>query len=87
MKKPKTNLEASVYDKAFDVICTNVIDTRIIEGKEIFLLSNILKKFKEAVIQIDVETDRDVPYQALRLKKRIKSRYPQSIVFHAQKQK
>jgi hypothetical protein len=52
--KAKTNLRTSVY-KAFDAICTNVIDNRIIDGKEILLLSIILKKFKEAVIQIDVD--------------------------------
>lgn len=69
VKKPKTNLEASVYDKAFDAICTNVIENRIINGEEILLLTHILKKFKEAVIHIDVDTDRDVPYQARRLKK------------------
>ena len=85
MKKPKTNLEASVYDKASDAICTNVIENRITDGKEILLFTHILKKFKEAVIHIDVDTDRDIPYQARRLKKRIESRYPQSIVFHASK--
>lgn len=47
-------------------------------------MSHILK-FKEAVIQIDVGSDGDIPYQASRLKKRINSRYPQSIVFHASK--
>ena len=85
VKKPKTNLEASVYDKAFDAICTNVIENRIVDGKEILLLTHILKKFKEAVIHVDVDTDRDVPYQARQLKKRIESRCPQSIVFHASK--
>ena len=81
MDKAKTNLGASVYDKAFDAICTTVIDKRIIDCKEILLLSNILKKFKEAVIQIDVDSDSNVPYQSSRLKKIIESRYPKSIVF------
>ena len=85
MKKPKTNLEASVYDKAFDATCTNVIENRIIDGKEILLLTHILMKFKEDVIHINVDTDRDVPNQARRLKKRIESRYPQLIVFYASK--
>ena len=73
VKKPKTNLEASVYDKAFDAICMNVIENRIIDGKEILLLTHILMKFKEAVIHINVDTDRDVSNQARRLKKRIES--------------
>jgi hypothetical protein len=85
MDKAKTNLGASVCDKAFDAICTTVIDKRIIDGKEILLLSNILKKFKEAVIQIDVDSDSNVPYQSSRLKKRIESCYPKSKVFHASK--
>lgn len=85
MDVPKATLEASVYDKAFDIICKDEIDNRIIDGKEILLLSNILKKFKEAVIAIDPSTDEDIPYQTSRLKKRIESRYPESIVFHQSK--
>ena len=85
LKKPKMSLEASAYDKAFDAICTSEIDKRILDGKEVLLLSHILKKFKEAVTEVDVDIDSEVPYQASRLKKRIESRYPQSIVFHPSK--
>ena len=54
------------------MFCAETVQKRIIHGKEMLLLSYLLKDGATA------------PYQALRLKKRIQSRYPQ-VVFHSSK--
>ena len=78
-KPPVT--EPTVYDKAFDLFCLNMMEKRIIHNKEILLLSYLRKKFIGIIKDVDGS---DVPYQAARLKKRIQLRYPQ-VVFHASK--
>ena len=79
MANAKQDVEPSGYDKAFDVFCTQIIDKRIIGNKEIMMLSYLNQRFIEYVRKF---ADTAVTYQAIRLKKRIQSRYPQ-IVFHA----
>ena len=55
-----------------------VIEARILQNKEILLLSYLLKKFIRCVQKIE---NTQISYQAARLKKRIQKRYPQ-VVFH-----
>ena len=71
----------TLYDRAFDVFCNEVILKRIVEKKEILLLSHLLRKFKWYVKETEGV---DVPYQASRLKHRIQRRYP-FLVFHSSK--
>ena len=79
VKPPVT--EPSVYDKAFDLFCSTVMDERIIHNEEILLLSYLLKKF---IVIVNEVGGGNVPYQSARLKRRIQARYPQ-VVFHASK--
>ena len=72
-----------VYDKAFDLFCADIVQKRIIDDKEILLLSCLLKRFISYIKEVDGV---DVPYQAARLKKRIQTRYPQ-VVFHSSRTK
>ena len=58
-----------------------MIEARILQNKEILLLSFLLKEFIGCVQNIE---HTHISYQAARLKKRIQKRYPQ-IVFHASK--
>ena len=81
MANAKQDVEPSGYDKAFDVFCTEIIDKRIIGNKKIMMLSYLNQRYTEYVRKF---VDTTVTYQAIRLKKRIQSRYPQ-IVFHASK--
>ena len=71
-----------LYQKAFDKFCAEVIQRRIINNKEILLLSYLLRKFVNCAQEI--EDIASVPYQASRLKKRIQAQYPQ-VVFHPSK--
>lgn len=76
-----SNIGPTLYERAFDDFCLQIIERRIIENKEILLLGYLLKKFISCVQEIE---NIDVPYQAARLKKRIQIRYPQ-IIFHSSK--
>ena len=78
--KPKI-VGQTLYDKAFDQFCLQIVKNRILQGQEILLLSYLLKEFISCVKTIE---NVDVPYTAERLKKRIQDRYPQ-LVFHASK--
>lgn len=80
-KKPSQDLGPTLYDEAFDNFCSQIIEKRIINNKEILLLGYLLKKFISCVKDIE---DTTVPFQAARLKRRIEQRYPQ-IVFHFSK--
>ena len=74
-RKPKI-VGPTLYDKAFDVFCLQVIEKRMIQNNKVLLLTYLLKKFISCVQDIEKI---DVPYQATRLKKRIQDRYPQLI--------
>ena len=74
-RKPKT-IGPTMYDKAFDEFCVQIIEKRIIGNNEVLLLGYLLKKFIGCVQTIEKI---DVTYQAARLKKRIQTRYPQLI--------
>ena len=74
-RKPKI-VGPTLYDKAFDVFCLQVIEKRMIQNNEVLLLTYLLKKFISCVQDIEKI---DVPYQATRLKKIIQDRYPQLI--------
>ena len=78
--KPR-DIGPTLYDQAFDEFCMEVIETRILQKKEILLLSFLLKKFIGCVQKIE---NTHICYQAARLKKRIQKKYPQ-IVFHGSK--
>ena len=69
----------TLYDKAFDIFCKDVVEERIINRGEVLMLSYLLKKFISCVKSIEKI---EVPYQAARLRKRIKDRFPH-VVFHA----
>ena len=79
-QKPKVT-GPTLYDRAFDKFCVEIIEKRIIKNNEVLLLSYLLKKF--IICVKDIESI-DVPYQATRLKKRIQDRYPQ-LVFQPSK--
>ena len=80
-KEKAVAVEPTLYDKAFDQFCTQFIEKRIIENKEVLFLRQLLNEFIKCVQAIEKI---HVAYQAARLKKRIQKRYPQ-IVFHASK--
>ena len=63
----------TLYDKAFDEFCLEIIEKRIIKNKEVLLLGNLLKRFTSCVQEIEMV---DVPCKASRLRKRIQTRYP-----------
>ena len=63
----------TLYDKAFDKFCLEIIEKRIIKNKEVLLLGNLLKRFTSCVQEIEMV---DVPYKASRLRKRSQTRYP-----------
>ena len=71
----------TLYDKAFDEFCVQVIEKQLIQNNKVLLLTDLLRKFISCVRDIEKI---DVPYQATRLKKRIQDWYPQ-IIFHASK--
>jgi hypothetical protein len=71
----------TLYDKAFDKFCLEIIEKRIIKNKEVLLLGILLKRFTSCVQEIEMV---DVPYKASRLRKRIQTRY-QYLVFHRSK--
>ena len=79
-RKPKI-VGPTLYDKAFDEFCVQVIEKQLIQNNKVLLLTDLLRKFISCVRDIEKI---DVPYQATRLKKRIQDRYPQ-IIFHASK--
>ena len=79
-RKPKI-VSPTLYDKAFDEFCVQVIEKQLIHNNKVLLLTDLLRKFISCVRDIEKI---DVPYQATRLKKRIQDRYPQ-IIFHASK--
>ena len=83
MTREKAETGPVVYDKAFDLFCVDIVQKRIIDDKEILLLSCLLKRFISYIKEVDGV---DVPYQAARLKKRIQTRYPQ-VVFHSSRTK
>ena len=70
-----------MYDRAFEEFCLNVIEKRIIQNRDILLLSYLLKEFIKCVQSLERI---NVPYCAEKLKKRLQNRYPQ-LVFHASK--
>lgn len=74
-RKPKI-VGPTLYDKAFDEFCVQIIEKRILGNNEVLLLGYLLKKFISCVEAIE---EIDVTYQAARLKKRIQTRYPQLI--------
>jgi hypothetical protein len=80
-KQKAVAVEPTLYDKAFDQFCAEIIEKRIIENKEVVFLGQLLNEFIKCVQTIE---NVQVTYQAARLKKRIQKRYPQ-IVFHASK--
>jgi len=69
------------YDKAFETFCVNVVDKRLIQNKEILLLTFLVKKFNEAVRDVEGV---DISYQSSHLKARIGKKYP-NMVFHTSK--
>ena len=71
----------TLYDRAFEEFCLNVIENRIIQNGNILLLSYLLKEFIKCVQSLERI---NVPYRAEKLKKRLQNRYPQ-LVFHASK--
>ena len=73
-----SNIGPTLYERAFDDFCLQVIERPIIENREILLLGYLLKKFIGCVQEIE---NIDVPYQAARLKKRIQMRYPRTDYF------
>jgi hypothetical protein len=81
-KKTEQFTASILYDEAFDKFCKEIVQKRLINNKEILLLSYLLKQFVNCVE--DLHDTAVVPYQATLLKKRIMLRYPQ-ILFHASK--
>ena len=79
-RKPKI-VGPTLYDKAFDEFCVKVIEKQIIQSNKVLLLTDLLKKFRSCVRDIEKI---EVPYQAARLRKRLQNRYPQ-LIFHASK--
>ena len=73
--------DRTTYDKAFETFCVDVVDKRLIQNKEILLLTFLVTKFNEAVKDVD---GIDVSYQSSRLKARIRKKYP-DMVFHTSK--
>ena len=71
----------TLYDRAFDEFCLNVIEKRIIQNGDILLLSYLLKEFIKCVLTLEKI---NVSYRAEKLKKRLQNRYPQ-LVFHPSK--
>jgi len=69
------------YDKAFETFCVNVVDKRLIQNKEILLLTFLVKNFNEAVRDVE---GIDISYQSSHLKERIGKQYP-NMVFHTSK--
>jgi len=41
------------YNKAFETFCVDVVDKRLIQNKEILLLTFLVKKFNEAVRDVE----------------------------------
>ena len=61
----------TLYDRAFDDFCLNVIEKRIIQNGEILLLSYLLKEFTKCVLTLEKI---NVSYRAEKLKKRLQNR-------------
>ena len=61
--KPR-DIGPTLYDQAFDEFCMEVIEARILQNKEILLLSYLLKKFIRCVQKIE---NTQTSYQAARL--------------------
>ncbi len=76
--KPR-DLGSTIHDRAFERFCSEIIEERIFRNKEVLLLSYPLKQSVSYIKRLE---NVNVPYQAERLKNRIKNKYPH-IVFHA----
>ena len=79
----ETERSTSVYEKSYDVFCKKVIETGVIENKQIKYMKDLLEKFV-IIAAKDTENVDTSKYRAFKLKQRLLKSYPQ-LVFCVQK--
>ena len=76
-KNEKSTSSPPMYSKSYEVFCKNVIETEIIENREIMYMKDLLHKFVSTAHE--VENVHASNYRAYKLKQQLSKSYPQLV--------